>query len=429
MRYSFYFGVLITLAIILIGWWGANSSHLVTYGDRLVAIGRLFGLLAAWSVIIQIILMSRIPFIERNFDLQENIQLHKYNGYALLGTISGHIIFLTLGYALPTHIGLLNQIINFNTQYEDVLLASIGTAIFFVASFLSLYAVRSKMRYELWYFIHITVYLGIFFTFLHQINTGGDFIHNFWFTAYWYGIYILAFVLWLRYRILNIIFLAYKHGFRVNSVFLTAANTYSITLTGRNIRHFKFQPGQYAVWRFLSNNLWYEAHPFSISSPQGSEYLQFTVKASPSLTDRIANVRKGTYVMVDGPRGSFTAERAAKTSKVVLIAGGIGVAPYISTIEELLLEGKDVTLMYSARRNEDLAFRNELTALSARGLKIQVYITDNGQQITSDSLKSVTQDDTTVYICGPDGMSRAFMKILKELGFDDKNIITERFAF
>ncbi|MEP6710268.1 MAG: hypothetical protein ABJA64_00940, partial [Candidatus Saccharibacteria bacterium] len=124
MRFAFYSAVLITLTGIMVGWWSMNGDNLNNYGDRLIAIGRLFGLLAAWSVIVQIILMSRVPFIERNFDLQDNIQLHRLNGYTLLSSISGHVIFLTLGYALPTHITLWDQTIMFNTQYEDVLLAT-----------------------------------------------------------------------------------------------------------------------------------------------------------------------------------------------------------------------------------------------------------------------------------------------------------------
>lgn len=429
MRFGFYVGVLITLAGIMFGWWTMNGANLNSYADRLIAIGRLFGLLATWSVIIQIILMSRVPFIERNFDLQDNIQLHKYNGYALLATISGHVVFLTLGYALPMHISLWDQTITFNTQYEDVLLATIGTAIFFVASFLSINALRTKMRYEVWYLIHITVYAGILMTFLHQVNTGGDFIHNFWFTAFWYALYILAFVVWLRYRLLNPLWLAYKHRFQVQSISQTALNTYSVTLTGYDIGVFDFEPGQYATWRFLSRGLWYEAHPFSISSPRGSNYLQFTVKTSPELTEKIASAKPGTSVLVDGPRGSFTAERAERTPKVVLIAGGIGVAPYLSTMSELLEKGKEVSLLYSAKANADVAFREQLIQLQTRGLKIRLFINELNQQITPEVLDSIAQDDTTIYICGPDGMSKAFVKTLRNLGFSKKYIITERFAF
>jgi predicted ferric reductase len=429
MRAAFYVGVLVTLGVIMVAWWSMNGGHLNNYADRLVVIGRLFGLLAAWSVIIQIILMSRIPFIERNFDLQDNIQLHKYNGYTMLATISGHVIFLVLGYALPTNFGLWNQFFVFNTQYEDVFLATIGTVIFFVASSLSIQAVRTKMRYEVWLLTHVTVYLAIALTFLHQINTGGDFVNNFWFTAFWYALYILAFVLWLRYRVFQPVLLALTHDFKVASIDMTAQHTYSVTLTGKNVENFQFVPGQYATWRFLSGNLWFEAHPFSISSVTGSNTLRFTVKASPSLTERISQVPVGTRVIVDGPRGSFTSERAAETDNVLLIAGGIGVAPYLSTIDALINEGKKVTLLYSARTDADIAFREELIALQARGVIIRVYLNEKNQTITPEILKNAIKGDSVVYICGPDSMSHAFTATLRGMGLNKKNIITERFAF
>jgi len=413
----------------MLGWWSTSGQSLATYGDRLVAIGRLFGLLAAWCVILQIILMSRVPFMERYFDLHENMKLHEYNGYALLGTISGHIIFLVLGYALPTHVGLVDQTIAFVTQYSDVLIATVGTVIFFVAASLSLRAIRTKMPYEIWYLLHLTVYLAIAMTFLHQVGIGGDFIHNVWFTAFWYAFYTFAFVIWLRYRVFNIIILELKHGFRVSSVTQVANNTYSVTLTGRNVATFAFKPGQYATWRIMSRTLFYEAHPFSISSPAGADYLQFTVKASPSFTERVARLAPGTPVLVDGPRGSFTAERAVDTRRAVLIAGGIGITPYMSTIEELLAMGKEVTLLYSARTQQDVAFRQELLDLQAKGVKISLFLTEHNQIITDDVLRTIPKDDTTVYVCGPDAMSISFAASLEALGIHKKQIITERFAF
>lgn len=429
MRTAFYVGVFVTLGIIMAEWWTANGGHLNTYGDRLIAIGRLFGLLAAWSVIIQILLMSRVPFIERNFDLQDNIQLHKFNGYTMLATISGHIIFLVLGYALPTHVGLWDQFVIFNTQYNDVFFATLGTIIFFAASGFSVHAIRTHMKYEVWLLTHVTVYLAILMTFLHQISTGGDFIHNYWFTAFWYSLYGLAFVLWLRYRVLQPLVLAMTFDFKVNSVEMVAQNTYSVSLTGKNVENFAFAPGQYATWRFLSTKLWYEAHPYSISSAVGSKTLRFTVKGSSSLAERITQVPIGTRVIVDGPRGSFTAERAEASENIVLIAGGIGVAPYLSTINALITDDKKVTLLYSARTNADVAFRNELVALQTRGVLIRVFLSEKNQTITPEVLNDVVQSDSVVYICGPDTMSRSFTTILQEMGIKKKNIITERFSF
>ncbi len=429
IRTAFYSGVILTLILLFAGWWAGSNAMFGLPGERLIAVGRLLGLIAAWCIILEIMLMSRVPFMERYFDLQDTVDLHRLNGYGILLGIAGHTAFLVLGYASTIHNGWWIQFIQFNTSYGDVLWATIGTIILFIASGLSVYIMRTKMRYEVWYATHLTVYLAILLTFLHQIKIGGDFIGHFWFAAYWYALYILAFVLWAWYRVLRPFALLAKHQFKVVAIDKTAKNTYSVTLSGNNIKQFDFESGQYATWRFLSSSLWFEAHPFSISSSPGQSTIRLTVKASPSLTYKIASLKLGTYVMIDGPRGSFTLDRVADSSAVIMIAGGIGITPYMSSIKSLLDDGKDITLLYAVRSTEDIAFSQELRQLQERGLKVQTFVDELNQQITPGILGSMIKKDTTVYVCGPDGMSKAFSQILKNLGVPKGRIVTERFAF
>lgn len=429
MRAGFYAGVIISLAVLFFGWWNGSIIELVSGNDRIMAIGRLFGLLAGWSVVLEIILMSRVPFIERSFDLQEISDLHRLNGYALLIGISAHFAFLLVAYAGPIHLSLWDQFIAFNTgQYEDVLWATLGTLIFFVAGGLSVRLIRSKMRYEWWYAIHLTIYFGILLTFLHQIKLGGDFIGSTWFAAYWYMLYILAFVLWVWYRLLRQFWLMMQYGFKVESIQQTANNIYSVVVSGRNIAHFEYDSGQYAVWRFLTPGLWYEAHPFSFSSTPGSDTLRFTAKASPDYMNRLGQLKPGTSLLVDGPRGSFTPDRT-QTEHAVLIAGGIGITPFLAHSKKLLARGKQVSLLYAVRSASDIAFSDELRTLEAQGLAVYCFIDERGQRITDDVLRRVGLSDATVFVCGPDGMSRAITSNLHKLGVPRERIITERFAF
>lgn len=429
MRVGFYAGVIISLAVLFIGWWNGSITDIVTGNDRVLALGRLFGLLAGWSVVLEIILMSRVPFIERSFDLQEIADLHRLNGYALLAGISGHFAFLLVAYANPIHLSLWNQFIAFITgQYEDVLWATLGTIVFFVAGGISIRLIRSKMRYEWWYVIHLTIYGAILLTFLHQIKIGGDFIGNVWFATYWYMLYILAFVLWVWYRLLRQFWLMMQHGFRVESIQKTANNIYSVVVSGRNIANFEYESGQYAAWRFLTPSLWYEAHPFSFSSNPGSGKLRFTVKASREYMNRLTSMKPGTYVLIDGPRGSFMPDRA-ETSKAVLIAGGIGITPFLAHSKKLLAHGKQVSLLYAVRSSKDIAFSDELRELETKGLNVYCFIDERGQRITNDVLKRIAADDTTVFVCGPDSMSRSITNNLRKMGVPRDRIVTERFAF
>jgi predicted ferric reductase len=429
MRIAFYIAVTVSLFLILVGWWHVSGQGLGAPGERFTAIGRLFGLLAAWCIVLEIILMSRTPFIEQNFDLHDTVDLHRLIGYSLLIGISAHTVFLVVGYAIPIHANLFIQFIQFNTQYEDILWATVGTLVLFGASALSVRIVRSHIRYELWYVVHLTIYLAILLTFLHEVKTGGDFVGQFLFTAYWYMLYIFAFLVWLWYRVLRPFVLLARYRFKIQTVEKSANDTYSIIMTGRNIETFSFIPGQYATWRILAPGLWLEAHPFSISSQPGSAQLRFSIRTNGDYTKKLALLQPGAYVILDGPRGSFGPGRAEGTSNVTLIAGGIGVTPYIPMIDHLLRQQKNVTLLYSARTPSDFAFVKELMALEKRGLLVKLFLDSQGQRIEKSTLKQISHTNTTVYICGPDSMSKSLTNTLEQDGFPHQRIIIERFAF
>lgn len=425
----FYGGLIASLILLLAGWW-AGSGHLLSIpGGRLVVLGRLFGLLATYAILLEIFLMSRSPFIEKNFDLHEIVDLHRLNGYGILAGIAAHVVFITLGYATPGHAGLWHQFVFLNVNYEDVFIATLGTLLFFAAGALSMRVARNRLPYELWFFSHLLMYGAVVMVTLHQLKTGGDFIGHFWFTAYWYMGYIGVFGAVAWYRFLRPAALTFLHDFRIARVEHEANDIYSVYITGRNIKRFHFKPGQYATWWILTPGAWWQGHPFSFSSMPGEPYLRFTAKTSGDFTQTLAGLKPGTRVAIDGPRGSFTIDRASDAAQVVLVAGGIGVAPYLAAIDALLRAGKSVTLLYAARSPADVSFSNELLSLKQRGLRVQIFTKNRGKRIDGRVLQTYARPGTVVYVCGPDSMSRSLTNILRQLGLPRHAIITERFAY
>ncbi len=398
-------------------------------GGQLIALGRLFGLLATFSILLEVLLIGRIPFIEESFDLHENMELHRLNGYLMLLSISAHIVFFVIGYGVGGHLGWWPQFLQLNTQFEDVFKATIGTMIFFAATAVSVQAVRKRMRYEIWFLSHLTIYAAVLLTFLHQVNSGGDFVKQQWFVAYWYMLYLLVFGLLGIYRFIRPLYITLKHRFKVSEIVSEGEGIYSIYVTGRNIEQYAFRPGQYATWWFIAPGMWWEGHPFSFSVAPQKDRLRLTAKAgSGDFSAKLQNLAVGTPVIIDGPRGAFTLERATSPD-ILLIAGGIGVAPYLSYIDQLIGEGKRVTLLYAVRHPKQIAFRNELAALQGRGLRIEVYVSGNNRYIDQAAIAPFVGPNTVAYICGPDGMSKDIETLLKHNGFPQKRIISERFAF
>ncbi len=425
----FYWGLGITLVLLVVGW-AVNSAHTLTLpGGRLIALSRLFGLLATYCILLEVLLMSRTPYFEENFDLQEMVDLHRWNGYGILASISAHTVFVTMGYAAPGHVGLWHQFLLLNTSYQDVFKATAGTIIFFVATFLSLRVARKYVPYELWFYMHLTLYAAILLTTLHQLATGGDFINHYWFTAYWYMWYIGVFGVLLWYRILRVGALTWRYDFRVRAVTKEAEQIYSVYVDGNHIERFTFKPGQYATWRIITPKLWWQAHPFSFSSNPGDNTLRFTAKVFGSYTAELKQLQRGARVFIDGPRGSFTADRAANTDNVLLIAGGIGITPYMPMIRALLAKGKGVTLLYAARNPEQVSFARELAALQRQGLRAAFYLDNVSGNINEAILKPYLSPGILVYMCGPDAMTRSLARQLRSLGVSKHSLVTERFAY
>lgn len=430
LKRAYFYGILLAaLSITFLGWWlGSGSHELAIPGERLIAIGRLFGLLATVSILLEVFLMSRIPFMERTFDLHEYVDLHRLTGYAILVAICGHIAFLVPGYAAPSQAGLWHQFFQLNTGYEDVLKASIGTIIFFGATGLSVKLVRNRMRYEWWYVTHLLMYGAILLTFLHQLNTGGDFINQQWFTAFWYALYLGVFGLLGYYRFLQQAVIWHKHRFAVDHIVRESNAVFSVYIRGNNVADYAYEPGQYATWRFLAVNSWWEAHPYSFSSVPGSNWLRLSVRVDGGdFARKLIDLPSGTPVLVDGPRGAFTADRATQDN-VVLVAGGIGIGPYMSTIDGLLATGKKVTLLYTVHQHGDLAFGSELRPLVDRGLTVRPYVTQTGNRLNPQTVDAFGKD-ASIYLCGPERLTMPFKRQLQALGHSPKHIITEEFAY
>src|SRR4029077_915641 len=95
------------------------------------------------------------------------------------------------------------------------------------------------------------------------------------------------------------------------------------------------------------------------------DYLRITAKRVGDHTSDLVRLEPGTRVIVEGPYGAMTAERRVHR-KVLLIAGGIGITPLYALLEELDAEPGDLTLLYRARLEKDLALREESEQLAAK---------------------------------------------------------------
>ncbi len=420
------------LLITLFFWW--NRSSVLIAGDQpgsmILALGRLAGLLAEFFILVQLILISRAPFIEKAYGFDKLNDLHRKIGYILGATIISHPLLIVVAYAKMSNQALSAELMQV-FQMEDVSKAVVGIMIMIALCILAIPYFRKMMRYGRWHAVHLLMYIAIGLAFGHQVNEG---VVSYGVAFYyWYLLNFAVFGAVLLYRFLRPFILYARHRFYVDKIEQETPDVFSVYIRGENMNQFSFEPGQYINVSFLAKGMW-EPHPFSLSSAPNSEYIRLSIKSSGDFTSGIRNLLPGTKVIIEGPLGRFT-ESASSRDKYLFLAGGIGITPIRSMMESLSKKGKDIALLYACRSMEDIALKNELDRFTPK----RTYVLSNTPDPTCESgyidskkIKRLVPDymDREIYLCGPLPMMEAMtLKTLKELGIPKSQIHYEMFNY
>lgn len=422
--------VLANAVVVCALWWRYGGlDDLGGAADTLSSLGRLTGLLGAYSALVQLLLLARVPALERAYGFERLAVLHRINGKACLYLIVAHTVLITAGYTIGDRVSLWSEIDRLITRYPGVLPATVGLVMLIAVAVTSYVFARRRLRYETWYFIHLYAYLGVALAFSHQLATGTEFVGNPVARAYWYALYLVTLGALVSYRLALPAFRAVFHALRVQSVTPEGPGVVSLRLSGRRLDRLGARPGQFFLWRFLTRDRWWEAHPFSVSALPDRGTLRITVKALGDFTSRIGAIAPGTRVIADGPFGACTSA-ARRTERVLFIAGGVG----ITAIRPLLEEASgDIVVLYRVARDEDVVFRDELERVAeARGAALHYVVGDHREVdlLGVDHLRALVPDIAArdVYVCGPAGMVDATEASVRAAGVPRGQIHLERYA-
>ncbi len=431
--------IVVANGILIVGMWVRHGGlgSLGTLGTQLTAAGQLTALLATYLVLIQLVLMSRSPWLDQLFGMPRLAVWHRWTGFACLWLLVGHGVLTTVGYSMIDRISPLGEAWSMLTTYPYVLMATVALGLLVLVGITSVQIARRRLSYETWYYLHLYAYLGVALAVAHQLVVGTDFINDPLARAYWIALYGIAAGCILLFRLGSPIQLALRHRMRVADVVSEAPGVVSIYVTGRDLDRLPCRAGQFFLWRFLAGDGWWRAHPFSISEAPNGEWLRLTVKGRGDDTREIQSLRIGTPVLVEGPYGAFTSALASR-SRVLLIAGGIGITPIRAVIEEMAAPPGTLTLIYRASSWEDVVFRSELDSLiKARLWKVHYVVGRRGlgqvppNPLSAAHLRALVPDVARrdVYVCGPDSMMATVRNSLAKLGVPAAHIHSERFAF
>src|SRR6478736_8389338 len=161
------------LVIVVALWFnGGGIAGLRDVGGPMTELGRLSGLIASYLLLVQVLLMARIPWLEGIWGQDVLARQHRLVGFASFHLMLLHIVAITLGYAAAARTGVLHEIWLLVTVYPGMLLATAGTLALVAVVVTSGRAARRKLRYESWHLIHLYAYLGVRRTFTKQLWTG-----------------------------------------------------------------------------------------------------------------------------------------------------------------------------------------------------------------------------------------------------------------
>jgi NAD(P)H-flavin reductase len=201
----------------------------------------------------------------------------------------------------------------------------------------------------------------------------------------------------------------------VQRVLKETPDTFTLALDPANGGVASFQPGQFSmVWVFGVGEL-----PISISGdPAESGRLVYTVRSVGQATQALVNREVGNTLGIRGPYGTGWPVEAARGRDVLLVAGGIGLAPLRPVIYHVLRHRREfgrLIVLYGARSPRDLLYRKEL-ALWARNPDTQALSTvDYGGVSWRGRVGVVTSlfkflrlqpARTMAMVCGPEIMMR-----------------------
>jgi ferredoxin-NADP reductase len=179
-----------------------------------------------------------------------------------------------------------------------------------------------------------------------------------------------------------------------------------------------------------------------VSAPFERELMVATRMRDSAFKRVLKSLAAGANVMLDGPFGSLTLHKN-RVRAAVLIAGGIGITPFMSMLRQAAHDQlpQNLMLLYSNRRPEDAAFLAELQQLEQRNKYFRLIATmtemqksartwDDARGVIDDALVKEavsTLDAPIFYAAGPPAMVEAIKQVLSRIGIDEDDVRSEDF--
>ncbi|MHC5699949.1 oxidoreductase [Streptomyces sp. ICN441] len=413
--------VVIVEALFLTAGTGKNGT---------LTVAKFFGLHAALLMLFQLLLVARVPWLDRRIGMDRLTVWHRWVGFTLLWTLLTHATLVVLGYArldgasMPTTFLALSGV-------PASLLGMLAAALVVLIAVVSTRSLRRRLRYETWHGLHLLLYPAIGLSFVHQLLETTTFSASGFAQFYWWAMWLLAFGAFVAGRFVVPVWRNSYHRFRVAAVVPESDTVVSVYVTGHRLDRLPARAGQFSIWRFPGHNHWWLANPFSLSAAPDGRSLRLTARAVGTASAGLRQLAVGTRVFMEGPYGAFTSLHRTRPG-ALLIAGGVGITPIRALLEEH--PAGDVVVLYRVRSADDAVLVDEVRELlAARGGRLHLLTgptAAGARPFEPDNLQALVSDivERDVYVCGPPAMTSAVLGALRTLNVPNRQVHAEKFS-
>jgi len=402
----------------------SDHSRTEEVGIGCAAVG--FAILA-----LQFVITARLRWVEEPFGLDVLLVFHRVMALVATAALLVHPVLVTWGEQWP----LLTRL----RVPWPIWVGRASLTLLLVQVIASLSRRVVRLPYERWRRLHNVFASTILALGYVHILAGSDDAHGGTLVV-WSALVALAFGCWL-YGLVVRPRLLLRQPFRVTAVKSEAPRVWTLTLEAHAKRPFRFLPGQFQFLRLHGAEVSAEDHPFSIASSPTSDSISVTIKESGDFTAGIGRVRPGDGATVHGPFGRFSHTLHPGQGKLVFVAAGVGITPFMSMLRYMRdrRESQSVLLVYASRSPADVIFGDELKSIEAgdfpslRVIHVLSNASDSwaGETGRLDAARlarlSGGVEDRAFYLCCPPPMMAAMVRGLRRMGVPPARIHTDQF--
>jgi len=428
-KYSGIFIIALLALTPVVLWFNMPVERFVSLAAGLTDIGRLAGLVGASLFAVNLILSSHLHILEKFFNGLNKV----YIKHALVGKIAVfllvlHPLFLLGRYGRGSFSGALNFF-----SIGSFLPKTYGQVSLMILILLITLTLWLRPKYNIWKITHKFMGFAFFLASLHVYFIPSDVARYMPLRVYMLSLAGLGLAAFLYHTVFGW-FLIRKYKYKISEVKVLSDIIYEINMEPIN-KTMKFKPGQFIFINFLDKNIGREGHPFSTTSAPNENKLSILVKNLGDHTAKLKNILPGTMAKIEGPFGVFD-YKVAKNKNQIWIAGGIGIAPFLSMAKSLTKEdGYKIDLYYCVKNVGEAVYLGLLENISmslSNNFKVITVYSDEGYRIDADFIQKTSgrlSNANDIFLCAPPPMIRALKEQFAAKGISKNLMHSEEFNF